>query len=102
MHKIAAVLAFCAALVAGAAHAQTATQPMGASPHIGQAAQVMPKLRTRFAQANTTHDGKLTRDQAATGMPMVARHFDEIDAQKNGYVTLPQIEVFLREHAAQR
>ena len=102
MHKIAAVLAFCAALASGGAYAQTATQPMGASPHIGQAAQAMPKLQTRFAQANTTHDGKLTRDQASTGMPMVAKHFDEIDAQKNGYVTLPQIEAFLREHATQR
>jgi hypothetical protein len=81
------------------AQAQTATQPMGASPHVEQA---MQRLQTRFASANTTHDGKLTRDQAASGMPMLARHFDEIDTQKNGYVTLPQIEAYLREHAAQR
>lgn len=102
MQKIAAALVVCAALASGAAHAQTATQPMGASPHVEHVGQMMPKLQTRFAHANTTHDGKLTRDQAATGMPMVAKHFDEIDAQKNGYVTLPQIEAFLREHAAQR
>jgi hypothetical protein len=82
-----------------AAHAQTATQPMGASP---RAEQMMQRLQTRFATANTTHDGKLTRDQAASGMPRVAQHFDEIDTQKKGYVTLPQIEAFLRAHAAQR
>jgi hypothetical protein len=93
-------IAVCAACALPAlAHAQTATQPMGASPRIEQAMQRLP---TRFASANVTHDGKLTREQANTGMPMVARHFDEIDTQKNGYVTLPQIQAFLREHAAQR
>jgi len=102
MHKIAAVLACCAALASGGAYAQTATQPMGASPHIGQAAQAMPKLQTRFAQANTTHDGKLTRDQASTGMPMVAKHFDEIDTQHAGYVTLPQIEALMQQKAMAR
>jgi hypothetical protein len=81
------------------AQAQTATQPMGASPRVEQA---MQKLQARFASANTTHDGKLTRDQAASGMPMVSRHFDEIDSQKNGYVTLAQIEAFMRQHVAQR
>jgi hypothetical protein len=57
----------------------------------------MVQLQTRFSHANTSHDGKLTRDQASSGMPLVARHFDEIDTQRNGYVTLPQIEAFMRE-----
>lgn len=100
MRKILVILAACAAcLASGAAFAQTATQPMGASPRVEHA---LGQLQTRFSSANTTHDGKLTREQATTGMPMVAKHFDEIDTQKNGYVTLPQIEAFMREHAAQR
>lgn len=100
MRKILAILAACiACATSGAAFAQTATQPMGASPHLEQA---LGQVQTRFSNANTTHDGKLTRAQASTGMPMVAKHFDEIDTQKNGYVTLPQIEAFMREHAAQR
>jgi len=56
-------------------------------------------LQERFAAANTTHDGKLTRAQAQTGMPRVAQHFDEIDAQKQGYVTLAQIEQFMAQRA---
>ncbi|WP_244817178.1 EF-hand domain-containing protein [Caballeronia sp. Lep1P3] len=102
MQKIAALLAslvLSAALVSGTANAQTATQPMGASPRVEQG---MQKLQTRFAHANTTHDGKLTRDQAVTGLPVVAKHFDEIDTLGNGYVTLSQIEAFLRGHTAQR
>ncbi|GAB5094789.1 EF-hand domain-containing protein [Caballeronia sp. LP006] len=93
---VAGILGFT---IATAVFAQTATQPMGASPHIEQ---VMHGLQTRFASANTTHDGKLTRAQASSSMPMVARHFDEIDTQKAGYVTLPQIEAFMHQHAAQR
>jgi hypothetical protein len=95
-----ASFALCAACATPAlAYAQTATQPMGASPHVERAMQM---LQGRFQAANTTHDGKLTRDQAAAGMPRVAQHFDEIDTQKNGYVTLPQIQAFMRQHAAQR
>jgi hypothetical protein len=54
----------------------------------------------RFANANTTHDGKLTSQQAEAGMPRVAQHFDEIDTQKAGYITLPQIEAFMVERGA--
>ena len=60
----------------------------------------MRAVETRFATANTTHDGKLTREQAAAGMPMVAQHFDEIDTQKKGYVTLPQIAQFMQQRGA--
>ena len=45
-----------------------------------------------------THDGRLTRGQAATGMPMVARNFDTIDVDHKGFVTLPEI----RDVAAER
>jgi len=42
-------------------------------------------LAQRFAAANVTNDGRLTRDQAATGMPVVARNFDTIDVDQKGY-----------------
>jgi hypothetical protein len=61
---------------------------------------MMQQLEARFANANTTHDGKLTKAQAAQGMPMVARNFDQIDSQKAGYITLPQIEQFMQQRAA--
>jgi hypothetical protein len=95
MKKMLAILAVCIASAgAQSALAQTATMPMGASPHVEHA---MQQLQTRFTKANTTHDGKLTKAQAELGMPMVAKHFDEIDTQQNGYVTLPQIQEFVRQ-----
>lgn len=61
--------------------------------------QGLQTLHARFALANTTHDGKLTRQQAAAGMPMVKRHFDEIDTRHAGYVTLAQIEAYFGKRA---
>jgi hypothetical protein len=84
------------ASTAAMAQAQTAPQPAVSSQRMEHA---MQQLQVRFAAANTTHDGKLTQAQAAQGMPMVARNFDQIDTQKAGYITLPQIEQFMQQRA---
>jgi len=100
MKKMIAVLILC--IVSAGASAQSRLMAMGGAggggDRIERAEAAAQQLQTRFANANTTHDGKLTRAQAAAGMPMVAKHFDEIDTQRAGYLTLPQIEAF----AAQR
>jgi Spy/CpxP family protein refolding chaperone len=53
----------------------------------------------RFTNANTTHDGHLTLDQAKAGYPSIARHFDAIDKDKRGYITEANIRAF---HKTQR
>ncbi|MGH7152848.1 MAG: hypothetical protein ACREF3_02880, partial [Acetobacteraceae bacterium] len=50
----------------------------------------------RFEQANTTHDGHLTLDQAKSGMKSVARHFDAIDKDHRGYVTEVDIHSYYK------
>jgi len=57
-------------------------------------------LQQRFDQANTTHDGHLTPDQAKAGMPMVAKHFDAIDKDKKGYVTTEDIHSYTAQRRA--
>jgi hypothetical protein len=59
-------------------------------------------LAQRFANANVTHDGRLTLEQAQAGMPMVAQNFAEIDVDHKGYVTLPEIRMFATTHGAQQ
>jgi hypothetical protein len=49
----------------------------------------------RFDAANTTHDGRLTLDQARAGkLRGVMKNFAAIDAGKKGYVTKADIETF--------
>jgi hypothetical protein len=91
---VAIVLLCCASTVT---FAQSAA-PQGVNPQ--RMERMMQQLQSRFANANTTHDGKLTREQAAAGMPMVAQHFNEIDTQNAGYVTLPQLEAFMQQRGA--
>jgi hypothetical protein len=97
MKQMIAVLVLC--IVSAGALAQSAPPPSGDS---ARTARAMQQLQTRFASANTTHDGKLTRDQAAASMPMLASHFDEIDTQRAGFVTLAQIEDFMKQRAMAR
>lgn len=94
MKKLIAIVLLCCASTVTFAQAA----PQGGNPQ--RMERMVQQLQSRFANANTTHDGKLTKDQAAAGMPMVAKHFDEIDTQKAGYITLPQIEAFMQQRGA--
>jgi hypothetical protein len=56
-------------------------------------------MAARFAAANVTGDGRLTREQAmAAGWRRVARYFDTIDVQHKGYVTLADIRAWRASH----
>jgi hypothetical protein len=57
-------------------------------------------LALRFAAANETNDGRLTRQQAEAGMPLVAQNFDAIDGDGKGYVTLPEVQTFMAQRRA--
>ena len=60
-------------------------------------------VEAHFEAANTTHDGHLTRDQAEKAdWSRVAKHFDEIDADHRGWITVDQIHAFNRLHRAHR
>jgi hypothetical protein len=97
IHKMIAIQALC--LASTCAFAQSAPQSGMSNMSPQKMERMAQQLQSRFANANTTHDGKLTREQAAAGMPMVAKHFDEIDTQKLGYVTLPQIAAFMQQRS---
>ena len=106
------------------AHAQTpltgTTGPLASSPQRTAVAPVGPgteqvapaagavhrrthrTLQERFDEANVTHDGHLTMEQARAKMPAVARDFAAIDTDKKGYVTVDQIKEHTREAPAAR
>jgi hypothetical protein len=51
-------------------------------------------MEQHFEQANVTHDGHLTEEQAQTGYKSVAKHFAAIDKDKKGYVTEDEIRAY--------
>ncbi len=82
---------------AGAAFAQSAA---AATADSAPAAKHHATLAQRFADANTTHDGHLTLDQARAGLPVAARHFAAMDKDNKGYVTLDDIHAYLKAQRA--
>lgn len=49
------------------------------------------KLEQAFKAADKNGDGKLSLAEAKDGMPRVAKNFGRIDANKDGFVTLDEI-----------
>lgn len=60
------------------------------------------KMRERFEAADLDHDGLLSRDETAKGLPHLSKHFDAIDANHDGKLSMPEIAQFLRNKHAVR
>jgi hypothetical protein len=75
--------------------------PMMQKPMAHQMSHRM-SLQQRFDAANTSHDGKLTKDQAAAAnWPYVLNNFSAIDKDNKGYVTTSDIRAFARARHGQ-
>ena len=83
--------------------AQTSSPaPIQPAPSQDAAPQAHPFL-DRFNAANTTHDGRLTPQQAqAANMPWVAQHFAAIDSQQKGYLTVQDIRAYRQQLRIER
>ena len=57
----------------------------------------LERLPERFAAADRDGDGRLTRDEARSGMPGVYQRFSALDRENRGWLTLDD----LREAARQ-
>jgi hypothetical protein len=80
--------------------AGTSTSGTGSTSHSGSHAS----LDKRFKDANTTNDGHLTKEQAqaAGNLKNVVKHFDAIDADHKGYVTIDDIHKYNHDRRAAR
>ena len=63
-----------------------------AAPAYADEASRNKEIQERFAKCDTNRDGKLTMDEAKGCMPRIYDHFDRIDEQGRGYVTVAQIQ----------
>ena len=55
-----------------------------------------------FADANTSHDGHLTLEQARTGYKSLAKSFTQIDINHRGYITMDDIKAWRAAKKAAR
>jgi len=65
-------------------------------------AEMQARGRERFKKADTNGDSRLSREEAQKGMPQLARDFDRIDANKDGMVTLEELEAARKARAGTR
>lgn len=99
--------------------AQAASAPQGGDPRLpaplrAQRPQASPrgealdrlvaqKLRARFDAVDRAGTGVVTREQALVSKwPVLAEHFDEIDAQRQGTVRFDDVMRYLRKRRAAR
>ena len=50
----------------------------------------------RLKAADTNGDGMISREEANAGLPQLARHFDRIDADKNGLITMQELDAAMK------
>lgn len=56
----------------------------------------LAELRTKFKASDKNKDGKLTQQEAKDGgMSRIAANFSSVDTDKDGFVTLAQLEAQL-------
>lgn len=91
--------AAAAALLAFPVLAQTPPSPASTQPvGVTRPQRLRVPLPERFAEANVTKDGHLTKAQAgASKWSYVSRNFDAIDKDRKGYVTVEDIRGHARE-----
>ena len=68
----------------------------------GRADRIAEKAKQRFQDADTDHDGMISRDEAAKGMPRVSAHFDEIDSNGDGKLSSDELAAFMRDARSKR
>lgn len=89
----------CAALGAlfGSGLAYTQSVPATAQSPAPKQPRYLAKFEERFHAADKDGDGALTKEEAkAAGLDRIVEHFDRIDANKDGKITVDELRDALR------
>ena len=64
-------------------------------------AEMKARMLERLKAADTNGDGMISRSEAAAALPELVEHFDKIDADKNGFITLQEFESAMKARHGQ-
>ena len=68
----------------------------------GRAEKFAAKAHEKFNNADLDHDGFLTKDEASKGMPRIAAHFDEVDANHDSKLSWQEVSQYAIDKRAER
>ena len=81
---------------ASAVFAQTPIEPPK-----GERGDRAQKMHERLKAADKDGDGKISRAEAVA-LPRIAKHFDEIDTNKDGFITREELKAFHDKRTANK
>jgi hypothetical protein len=82
----------CLTSVALAAVAQTTAPAPAPKPAAAPSAKDKASMEVAFSRADTNGDGKISKEEAAR-MPAIAAKFEELDANKDGSLSMDEFSV---------
>jgi hypothetical protein len=56
------------------------------------------RFEAAWKRADMDGDGALSKGEAAQGMPRIARHFDQVDSDRDGRITLAEMDAARARH----
>jgi EF hand len=60
------------------------------------------RVQSRFVDADRDNDGSISREEALDSLPQVARHFNQVDLNGDGVITLDELEALQARILGQR
>jgi Ca2+-binding EF-hand superfamily protein len=86
------VSALTATLLASFALASQAGEGAASPDRKARHEEMKAQMLERLKAADTNGDGMISREEANVALPQLARHFDRIDSDKNGLISIQEFE----------
>ncbi len=93
--------AFVAVLLSAGIGASVVFAQTPIEPPKGERGDRAQKMHERLKAADKDGDGKISRAEAVA-LPRIAKHFDEIDTNKDGFITREEMKAFHDKRAANK